>query len=282
MHYSLSTGEYTHTEWEIYDHNGKYLKLDDGVFSNSTYLYNDDGYKIEDITKYYSYPEENIKRYYTYDEDGNVLTIEVLNADDIMVRFHRYTYDDEGNQTSSKSGTDEENLTEDEVYVYEIYDENSTDNNQVIKYNEEGKLTYSEYNYGYFKDITEYSYDKDGSRIKEVYTSISDNESQSRINTYTEEGNLTGTEFVYKNGDETLCRYNSKSTYTKDRLISTTTNRVLEGDCSKMLQSEYTSYLYNEVGNVVEIKSKLFLDEEFSEKYTTLKMFSFYSNELDE
>jgi hypothetical protein len=54
-HYSISTGEYTHTEWDIFDHNGHYLLLDDGSFSKYTVIYNDEGRQIETKSEYYEY-----------------------------------------------------------------------------------------------------------------------------------------------------------------------------------------------------------------------------------
>jgi len=42
------------------------------------------------------------------------------------------------------------------------------------------------------------------------------------------------------------------------------------------------SYNYDKVGNVVEIKSKLSMEEDSSSEYTTLKTTMYYSNELEE
>ncbi|SFV56431.1 hypothetical protein MNB_SV-12-1188 [hydrothermal vent metagenome] len=285
MHYSISTGEYTHTEWDIFDHTGKYLIMDDGVFSKYTLVYNDDGKQIEERIEYYTYPEENTKTFYTYDENGNVATTEILDADDIMVSFHTYTYDENGNLISTKSGTDEDNLSEDKIYVYTdpSEDDNLTNkNNNITTYNKNGKMTYSEVDYGYFKETNEYTYDEKDNLVKDVSILISDDTYESSINSYDENGNTINSEKVYKNEDKTLCHYKSKLTYNKKGYLSTKENEVLVGDCSHNMEAQYISYLYDDKGNIIETKSKLSIEDDSSDEYTTLKTIKFYSNELDE
>jgi hypothetical protein len=281
-HYSASTGEYSYTEWDIFDHNGNYLLMDDGLFSKYSIIYNDEGKQIETKLEYYEYPQNNTKKLYTYDADGNVETIEILNADDVTIGFHTYSYDEDGKQISSKSGTSEDNLTEDEVYVYsDLYlDANST--NSVTNYNENGMLVYSEEDYYYFKEINKYSYDEKGNLIKEIHTLTLGDGNESRINTYDENGNTISSEMLYTDANKTLCHYSTKLTYTKENYVSTRANKVLEGDCSQQILAEYMSYTYDDFGNVIEIKSKLSMDEDSSSEYTTLKTKMYYSNELEE
>lgn len=287
-YYSPVTGEFMREGLEVYDHNGNYLLLDDGSFSKYTFLYNDEGREIEMSTEYYNYPEENRKKFYTYDDNGNIATIELLNADDVMVSFQTYEYDEDGNQVSSKSGVDQETLVEDEVYAYidPYEDRNSTyrDNSPspITRYNENNQTIYNEIDYNYLKVIYEYSYNKDGTLIKDISTTISGEESESRITNYNENGNNTNSEILYKKDDETICHYEIELTYNIDGHISTRGKKVLEGDCSNRVNPEHSSYRYDGRGNIIEIKSKSFIEDDYSEEYTTLKTFRFYSNELEE
>jgi len=283
-HYSISTGEYIYTGWDILDHNGKYLVTDDGIFSKYTFIYNEEGRKIESTTEYYNYPTENLKKLYTYDENGNIETIEILNCDDVMIQFHTYTYDEEGNQISAKSGNSEYNLTEDEVYVYSepSTESNSTDDSSTNIYNENGLLVYNREDYTYFTEINRYSYSEEGKLIKSITSTIIGEGNESQINIYDENGTIISNEIIYKDRGETACHYSTKLTYNKENYISTKTNKVLEGNCGYAVEAEYISYTYDNNGNVTEIKSKLSLEEDSSREYTTLKTKIYYSNELEE
>jgi hypothetical protein len=290
LHFNATYGDLEYKEVNIYDHKGRYIVMDDGIYSNRKYTYDEDDNRIERTTIYYDFPNQSRKWISTYDENHNQLTNKGINLlTGRTLYYNEKTYDEEGNITSSKSGNNEDELHEDYINNSEnednYYEYSSTHvahkDNKYIE-NDAGQIIYTETNYVEMKIIDEYSYDNNGTMTQQVSTMITnDTKYDISIYNYDKEQNVNSSEQIYKTGDEVTCHYKTTSTYTDEGMINTVKQETLDGICTEEVDEDsYKKYSYDEDGAINNVTSSL--EKESDESQTTLKVIKSYTNDLEE
>ncbi len=290
LHFDSNYGDLEYKELEIYDHKGRYLILDDGIFVNSINVYDEDDNRIEHKVIYYDYPDESRQWLYTFDENHNQLTTKNINLLSGKTQYYNVrTFNEEGNVTSSKSGNNEDDLHDDYIEYgnpyenEEYYDYNSTNTNEDSKVilNEAGAVTYEERNYEYAKFIEEYSYDDNNTMTQHISTMITDEiKYDITIYNYNDQKNVSSSEQIYKIGEEVTCHYKTTTTYNEDGMQDTEKQETIDGVCSEDADdNSFKKYSYDKNGRITNISSSL--EKESDDNMTTLKVIKSYTNELE-
>ena len=283
-HYNAYYGNLEYSEKEIQNHKGRYLLMDDGTFVKDSYLYDDEYRMIENKYEYYNYPTENKTVRYEYDEQGNRTKETTLNSEGEVIYVVVSIYED-GNLTSSISGVDEDSLSSENYkerynYYYPVYTEesgNGVENNEDKKeYNDNGKVTYEEVNYGHMKLIHEYSYDENDKLVKEISSMQSERRFNARTSYYDDKSHVTSFERKYGDENGVRCHYKTLYTYNSEGNTKSRVDQLLEGDCPYMSEVK-KNYNYDKNGNIKSIDATL----DGEQGYTTLKVIKSYTNELD-
>ncbi len=290
LHFDSNYGDLKYKELEIYDHKDHYLVMDDGQYEKYTNVYDENDNQIEHKVIYYNDPIYNEKWLYTYDDNHNQLTVKSINLHTGKVQYYNAkTYDEEGNITSSKSGTNEDNLYDDYIEYgnsyeneeyYEYNASHNTDENYKVILNEAGAVTYEERNYEYAKFIEEYSYDDNNTMTQHISTMITDEiKYDITIYNYNDQQNVSSSEQIYKIGEEVTCHYKTTTTYNEDGMQDTEKQETIDGVCSEDADdNSFKKYSYDKNGRITNISSSL--EKESDDNMTTLKVIKTYTNEL--
>jgi len=286
-HYNAYYGDLEYQEREVYNHKGRALLIDDGIFSKDRFNYNEKGETVEHQVLYYIYPDDSRMERYTYDAKGNKLTEKVFNTLGEMLYIAYYTYDDKGNLLSKKSGANEDNLVEENyndtsaiIYSDEVYIEGEADENHDIKrVNDDGLVTYEEYNCGTIKMSFEYIYDENQQLLSEVYHVDSEDRNQVKKTVYNSNGNVVSSEREYQFKERVGCHYRSSYNYNKEGNMETRQDVLLGGECPYLDEVKQV-FSYDSEGNMVSIKAEV-EGVAKGEGYTTYKVEKFYTNEVE-
>ena len=287
-HYNAYYGELEYTEREIFDYTGKYLIVDNGTFSKSNFVYDDEGRLIERKRVYYQYPSENKITRFTYNNRGERVVVEHLSLDGKLLHISLFTYNKEGSIVSLKSGSDREHLeeyiyadTEENAMVYEVVEEDSEVNiegEHVV--NSDGKVTYEANDDGYAKTTYEYSYHENGLMKEERYEAISEDDITITIHSYNDKGELLSRERSDKllaNGNE--CSFRTDYTYNNQGDRASSVDVLLGGECPYLDEVE-KRFTYDDDRNIINVYSVL--DGDVKNGHITMKVEKFYTNELEE
>ena len=290
LHFNASYGDLEYKELEIYDHKGRFLIMDDNSFSKYSYVYDEDDNRIERSVIYYQYPHENRKWLYTFDENHNQLTSKAINLQTGNTLYYNVkTYDEDGNITSSKSGSNEDELYDDhqvygDPYTEEYYEYNSTeiahkDDKTIL--DEHDNVIYEERNYDYMKVVEEYSYDENNHMTQHISSMLSEGSREDiNIYNYDENQTITSNEQIYKINEEVICHFKTTSTYNEDGSNATEKKETLDGICTEYGETDsFKKFGYDKDGRVNNVVSSL--EDESDDGQTTLKIIKSYTNDLE-
>ncbi len=283
-HFDAYYGEVIYVEREIQNHLHQYLLMDDGTYMKERFFYNEMHQTERVETSYYNHPEQDTITYFTYTLDGLKSSEKIYNAENKLISIDKYTYDNDGILTSLLSGTNEEDLveqieeySEDETTYKDsevIYAEENSKSR--IEVNDEGLVTYEEYNSGSTKMIDELRYDEESKIVEEKSSYISKNRTRIFKTTYNKEGNIINRESKLSFENFIGCEYRTEYTYNKNGDIKTKVDILLGGECPYINEVKRV-YSYDKSGNVKSIHADLDNGEEMG--YATLKISKVYTND---
>ena len=290
-HYNAYYGNLEYVEREIFDYKYRYVIYDDGIFSKTNFIYDDNGEVIERKKIYYKHPSENRVTKYTYNNIGDRLSVKSFNLEGKLLYLSLFKYNEKGDLISIRSGTDMEHLKE-EIVVEETEEESSVVNetNEVDKEDDmkeeetildsKGQVAYEIYDDGYTKTIYEYSYYDNGQLKEEKYKFTSEDEISTRINFYNNEGNMISRERSYKLKNNTeQCSFRTEYTYNKQGYKASSVDILLNGVCP-FIDEVKREFTYDDNGNILNTHSVI--NGDAKNGYTTMKVVKFYTNELEE
>ena len=291
-HYNAYYGELEYVEREIFDYRGRYLIEDDGTFSKVSFLYDDEGRLVERTTLYYHYPSESEITKFTYNSEGKKVSEKRFDLNRNIRFVSLFEYNKDGELVLIKSGSDMEHLYEVQQYIYDastekqlpLYDSSNVVSTEDIGsrriVNDDGMVTYEEYNYGYFKTVDKYSYYDNGNIKVGRHEIASDEEIKVDIISYGKSGKIVSKERSIKSKKNSYeCSYKTDYTYNKQGDVDSSVNTILDGECP-YIDEVKRKFAYDESGNITNIYSVF--DDDVKNGYTTMRVEQFYTNELEE
>ncbi len=293
QHFSAENGEALYTLEMLYDHQYNLLLEKTDMYKNS-YLYNKEGYKVEEQYEDYQDSSNNYTQYFEYDENGNNISTESLNEESVMVGYESIAYDEEGSLISYKIGKDEYTLKEilsyeDASDVEETQEEEVQENQEQeedeILYDDNDNIIRYVSTYGDSKFTTEMQYDENNRTTERKYTTEGDDYSYGRTlrYNYDDDGLIKEKEIVFTENNKIVCHFSTSNQYNENSSISKKSNQVFAGDCSDVIENIYEEYQYDRDGNIIALKSKKYdvnNTHKEQELFTTMKVKRYYTNDL--
>lgn len=288
FNYDPHYGNLLYVENQTMNHKGQYVLYDDGMYSKEYSSYDENNNLTEQTVEYYQNPSENRKMFYTYNDDGQRLTSQTFNADGASVYYVSMTYDDNGTLVSTKRGTSEESLSNDNmaygtaIYYEDPYASGTKDTKlpeDIIRMNDNGQVVYEErHYYGGYKNINESTYNEDGQLTKTIRRATSAYDTRLDISEYDANGNATKKEYKYKAEGRQPCYYVSHRTYVNYGQTESIVNTLLDGECPYIDEVKRT-FTYDSDGTVANIKAST--DDDVSSSLKTLEVIKAYTNDLE-
>ncbi|CAA6818461.1 MAG: Unknown protein [uncultured Sulfurovum sp.] len=289
LNYDPHYGNLLSVEKQTMNHQGMYVLYDDGTYLKEYSFYDENSNLTERTVEYYLYPSENRKISYTYDDNANRLTSQTFDAQGESIYYSAHTYDDNGTVVTTKRGTNENDLVDEDYSMYEgaVYYEDPyvvtpSEEDQVakdiIELNDNGQVIYEELYYGDAKAVNKMSYDEDNKITRSERHSISSYDSRLQIMDYNKDGQVIKKEIKYALEDREACHYMTESTYTSIGQIESEVSTFLGGVCP-FIDDVKRVFKYDAEGVVINVKANI--DGEEGTGFTTLKVVKEYTNELD-
>ena len=289
FHYDAYYGNLLYVSREVTDHKDKVIIDDDGIYSKKFYTYDEvNNLLLKRIEEHYDNPNENTKTVFTYDEEGNRLSRQIFDVDEVSIRYIEHVYDENNSLVDLKVGTTIENAQSiNESFISRddneeiVNEENSTSLDlpkDIIELNAKGEVVYEKLYYGYETVTSKMTYNEENSLIELTSLTTSVDSSRRRTTRYDKNGNNIYFEEQYEEKGQPSCHYRSDMSYNDDQEIASEVSVLLGGECPYINEKKRV-YTYDDEGTLIGIKA-LTENGDMTEAYSTLKVIKRYVNEI--
>lgn len=290
FHYDAYYGNLLYVSREVTNHKNNVIIEDDGFYTKTFFTYGEvDNLPVKRIREYYNNPNDNTKSLFTYNDEGNQLSIQVFDVDEVSIRYLEHVYDENNSLVDFKIGVTPEDaesimqlsstIDDNEGIIYEEGYASMDLPQDIIELNDQGKVIYQKYYYGDETITDEMTYNEDGTLLESTTLATSTDSTKKSTIRYDKDGNNIYFEEQYQEKGQLSCHYRSDITYTDEQQVATEVSTLLGGECPYIDETKKI-YAYDEEGSIISIKV-LTENGDIREAYSTLKVIKRYVNEIE-